>query len=219
VTKAEARAALWEMSRLTMFDEEYANSCIDRFERAVAEESGGTETRVLLQRIDSACGGLAPDSSDGEIAEAIISKIADLRAQLEAARAAIQRGADIETVRILRGERKDGAHDENCDTLQLSPSLGPSTKPCNCWGCSCKGDGQVKLGQVKLKPSPRPVKRWTVYKPDGYAKAVCFDGATVLILHEGAVANRAEGIVKLLNQLGAKLPTRAPKKRAKGVRK
>lgn len=24
------------------------------------------------------------------------------------------------------------AHDPGCDTLELSPSLGPSTKPCNC---------------------------------------------------------------------------------------
>jgi hypothetical protein len=45
---------------------------------------------------------------------------------------------------------REQAHDENCDSLELSPSLGPSTKPCNCRGRSEQAPG-LELAERNLR--------------------------------------------------------------------
>lgn len=89
-------------------------------------------------------------------------------------------------------ERLDSlAHDPGCDTRELSPSLGPSTKPCNCLGSQLRA--ALRRAEKAEANYQFMVERAADEKLDGYREL----GARAAAAEERAdEANAAEAAVR-----------------------
>ena len=85
--------------------------------------------------------------------------------------------------------------------------LGPlGTGDRECWDGRCAEHGPKPRKPKERKPAP--FARWSVRKPNGYARGIEFDGLTVLQLSEGTVRNEemVPIVVRALNAAKVVLP-------------
>jgi hypothetical protein len=103
--KAEARAALWEMSRALFHDEEYANATIDAFEAAVrAEALAPRDASPELAGAEARLRSVVADFEIGlEDAAVIAAELDRLRAALALEKRKVE-ALDRELVQPLRAE-------------------------------------------------------------------------------------------------------------------